>query len=62
MEEEIAIDDYEGKKHTIKKTKIKVRPLEIEEINLEEQPQKIKKDLLKDIKNSIIIKKISHII
>ena len=51
MEEEIIIDDYEGKKHTIKKTKIKVKPIEIEEINLEEQPQKIKKDLLKDIKD-----------
>ena len=51
MEEEITINDNEGKKHTIKKTKIKVKPLEIEEINLEEQPQKIKKDLLKDIKD-----------
>ena len=51
MEEEITILDNDGKSKTIKKTKIKIKPQEIEEIILEEQPQKIKKDLLKDIKD-----------
>ena len=51
MEEEISFTDYEGKKHSIKKTKIKIKPQEVEEINFEEQPQKIKNQLRKDIKD-----------
>ena len=51
MEEEITILDNDGKNKTIKKTKIKIKPQEIEEIILAEQPQKIKKDLLKDVKD-----------
>ena len=49
IEEIISIDDDEGKNHKIKKTTIIINPIEIEDIDLEEQPEKIKKDLLKDI-------------
>ena len=51
MEEEITMTDNENKNIKIKKTKIKIKPQEIEEITFEEQPEKIKKDLIKDIKD-----------
>ena len=50
-EEVIVKDSVGGKNYTIKKSKISVKPIKIEEINMEEQPQKIKKDLFKDIKD-----------
>ena len=51
MDESFTVNDKDGNKHTIKKTSIKINPLEIEEINLDEQPNKIKNDVIKDIKD-----------
>ena len=53
-EENITLDEddtEDGKKYIIKKTKILINPIEIdeEEINFEEQPQKIIKNLIKEI-------------
>ena len=49
-EEKITVkDSVSGKNYTIKKSKIIVKPVKIEEINMEEQPQKIKKELFKEI-------------
>ena len=51
MDESFTVNDKDGNKYTIKKTSIKINPLEIEEINLDEQPNKIKNDIIKNIKD-----------
>ena len=51
MEESITIKDSEGNNYTLKKSKILVTPQEIEDINLEDQPQKVKNLLIKNIKD-----------
>ena len=57
MDESCSINDVDGKKHTLKKTSIKINPLEIEEINFDEQPNKIKNNIIKDIKDYYYIYK-----
>ena len=51
LEETFSIKDKDGQTHNLKKTSIKINPLEIEDINLDEQPNKIKNNVLKDIKD-----------
>ena len=53
MDESISVNDIDGKTYKIKKTSVKVKPLEIkdDDINLEEQPRKIKNKIIKDIKD-----------
>ncbi len=51
MEESCTLKDKDGNTHSIKKISIKIKPLEIEDINLDEQPNNVKNNLLKDIKD-----------
>ncbi len=50
-EETISINDKDGNKYIMKKTSMKINPLEIEDINFDEQPNKIKNNIIKDIKD-----------
>ena len=51
MEESCPLKDKDGNSHNLKKTSIKIKPLEIEDINFDEQPNAIKKNLIKNIKD-----------
>ena len=51
MEENIAVNDKDGNKNDIKKPSVKINPLEIEEINFDEQPNKVKNNLIKNVKD-----------
>ena len=51
MDENITVNDNDGNKNDIKKPSIKINPLEIEEINFDEQPNKIKNNIIKDVKD-----------
>ena len=50
-QESITINDFNGKPRTIKKTKVKCIKIKVEDVNLDEQPQKVKNELLKDVKD-----------
>ena len=51
MDENISVNDKDGNNNTLKKPSIKINPLEIEEINFDEQPNKIKSNIIKDVKD-----------
>ena len=51
MDDVISINDKDGKNYKIKKTSIKINPLEVEEIDFDGQPNKIKNDIIKGIKD-----------
>ena len=51
MDDAISINDKDGKNYKIKKTSIKINPLEVEEIDFDGQPNKIKNDIIKGIKD-----------
>ena len=57
MEESCSLKDKDGNNHNIRKTIIKINPMEIEDINFEDQPNKIKDNLVKDIKDYYYIYK-----
>ena len=50
-QESITINDFNGKPHTIKKAKVKCIKIKVGDVNLDEQPQKVKNELLKDVKD-----------
>ena len=50
-QESITINDFNGKPRTIKKTKVKCVKIKVGDVNLEEQPQKVKNELLKEVKD-----------
>ena len=51
MDDAISINDKDGNNYKIKKTSIKINPLEVEEIDFDGQPNKIKNDIIKGIKD-----------
>ena len=51
MDDVISINDKDGNNYKIKKTSIKINPLEVEEIDFDGQPNKIKNDIIKGIKD-----------
>ena len=51
MDENISVNDKDGNKNDLKKPSIKINPLEIEDINFDKQPNKIKNDIIKDVKD-----------
>ena len=51
MDESFLVTDKDGNKHTLKKTSFKINPIEIEDINFDEQPDKIKNDIIKGAKD-----------
>ena len=51
MDENISVNDKDGNNNTLKKPSIKINPLEIEKINFDEQPNKIKSNIIKDVKD-----------
>ena len=51
MDENVAVNDKDGNKNDIKKPSVKINPLEVEEINFDEQPNKIKNNLIKNVKD-----------
>jgi len=50
-QESMTINDFNGKPRTIKKTKVKCVKIKVEDVNLDDQPQKVKNELLKDVKD-----------
>ena len=51
MDDSFSIKDIDGNNYSLKKTSIKINHLELEDINFDEQPNKIKNDIFKDIKD-----------
>ena len=50
-QESITINDFNNKPRTIKKTKVKCVKIKVGDVNLDEQPQKVKNELLKEVKD-----------